>query len=65
MSLVRAPELGIERFANDANRKHWSNASAADKNTIIRAVYQQVLASSICWPANGSVVPNRCSVTAI
>jgi len=43
MSLVRAPELGIERFVNDANRQHWSNASDADKNTIIRAVYQQVL----------------------
>ena len=43
MSLVRAPELGIERFVNDANRQHWSNASDADKNTTIRAVYQQVL----------------------
>jgi hypothetical protein len=43
MSLVRAPELGIERFANNASREHWSNASDADKNTTIRAVYQQVL----------------------
>jgi len=43
MSLLRAPQLGIERFANDANKEHWSNASDADKNTIIRAVYQQVL----------------------
>jgi hypothetical protein len=43
MSLVRAPELGIARFANDANKEHRSYASEADKNTILRAVYQQVL----------------------
>ncbi|MFN7899570.1 MAG: phycobilisome rod-core linker polypeptide [Synechococcaceae cyanobacterium] len=43
MSLVNAPYLGIERFANDRNKENWSNASEEDKRTIIRAVYQQVL----------------------
>ena len=43
MSLVRAAVLGIERFASDANREHRTNASEADKNATIRAVYQQVL----------------------
>jgi hypothetical protein len=43
MTLVNAPYLGIERFANDRNKENWSNASDADKTTIIRTVYQQVL----------------------
>ncbi|MFM8276340.1 MAG: phycobilisome rod-core linker polypeptide [Cyanobium sp.] len=43
MTLVNAPYLGIERFANDRNKEHWSNASEEDKRTIIRAVYRQVL----------------------
>ena len=43
MTLVNAPYLGIERFANDRNKENWANASSEDKNTIIRAVYQQVL----------------------
>jgi hypothetical protein len=43
MSLVKAPDLGIERFANGQNKEHWRHASASDKRTVIRAVYQQVL----------------------
>ena len=43
MSLVNAPALGIERFANGQHKEHWQHASANDKTTIIRAVYQQVL----------------------
>jgi hypothetical protein len=43
MSLVKAPALGIERFANGQNKEHWQNASSDDKQRIIRAVYQQVL----------------------
>ena len=43
MALVNAPYLGIERYANDRNKENWSNATDQDKNTIIRAVYQQVL----------------------
>jgi hypothetical protein len=43
MTLVNAPYLGIERFANDRNKENWSNASDQDKSTIIRAVYRQVL----------------------
>ena len=43
MTLVNAPYLGIERYANDRNKENWANASDQDKNTIIRAVYQQVL----------------------
>jgi phycoerythrin-associated linker protein len=43
MTLVNAPYLGIERFANSRNKENWSNASNEDKATIIRAVYQQVL----------------------
>ena len=43
MSLVKAPELGIERFANGQNKEHWKHASDSEKSTIIRAVYQQVL----------------------
>ncbi|MCS5697793.1 phycobilisome linker polypeptide [Cyanobium sp. FGCU-52] len=43
MTLVNAPYLGIERFANDRNKENWSNASDQDKSVIIRAVYRQVL----------------------
>jgi len=43
MTLVNAPYLGIERYANDRNKENWTNASDQDKTTIIRAVYQQVL----------------------
>jgi len=43
MSLVKAPDLGIERFANGQNKEHWRHASDSEKRTIIRAVYQQVL----------------------
>jgi phycoerythrin-associated linker protein len=43
MTLVNAPYLGIERFANDRNKENWSNASDQDKRTIVRTVYQQVL----------------------
>jgi hypothetical protein len=43
MSLVRAPQLGIERFANDRDKESWSIAASEDKDTIIRSVYQQVL----------------------
>ena len=43
MSLVKAPALGIERFANGQHKEHWRHASSGDKSTIIRAVYQQVL----------------------
>jgi phycoerythrin-associated linker protein len=43
MTLVNAPYLGIERFANDRNKENWSNASGQDKSVIVRAVYRQVL----------------------
>ena len=43
MTLLRAAELGIDRYANDRDKESWSIAAADDKNTLIRAVYQQVL----------------------
>ena len=43
MTLVRAAELGIDRFANDRDQENWAVSSAADKDVLIRAVYQQVL----------------------
>ncbi len=43
MTLVNAPYLGIERFANNRNKENWSIASEQDRSTILRAVYQQVL----------------------
>jgi hypothetical protein len=43
MALVNAPYLGLERFNNERNKEHWSNASDNDNSTILRAVYQQVL----------------------
>ena len=42
MSLVKAPALGIERFATGAQKEHWRHGSDQDKRVIIRAVYQQV-----------------------
>lgn len=43
MTLVRAAELGIDRYANDRDKESWAIASAEDKDTLIRAVYQQVI----------------------
>ena len=43
MSLANAAYLGLERFANDANKENWASSSTDDKATLIRAVYQQVL----------------------
>ncbi|HYP04480.1 MAG TPA: phycobilisome rod-core linker polypeptide, partial [Cyanobium sp.] len=43
MTLVQAPRLGIDRFANDRNLESRAQASDGDKSTIIRSVYQQVL----------------------
>ncbi|MCP9929054.1 phycobilisome rod-core linker polypeptide [Cyanobium sp. CH-040] len=43
MALLKAPVLGIERYANDRDKENWAQASSEDRNTIIRAVYQQVL----------------------
>ncbi|EDY37523.1 hypothetical protein CPCC7001_402 [Cyanobium sp. PCC 7001] len=43
MALVKAPVLGIERFAGARNKENWAHASEDDRATIIRAVYQQVL----------------------
>jgi hypothetical protein len=43
MTLVRAAQLGIDRFANDAGKESWSLASAEEQSTLIRAVYRQVL----------------------
>lgn len=43
MTLIRAPYLGIERFANDRNKEGWITDSDNDKSLTIRAVYQQVL----------------------
>ena len=43
MTLVRAAELGIDRFANDRGKENWSVASPAAREAIIHAVYRQVL----------------------
>jgi hypothetical protein len=43
MALLHAPYLGIDRYANDRDIESWNGASDQDKNTIIRAVYRQVL----------------------
>ena len=37
MSLVRAPQLGIERFANDRDKESWTIAASEDRDTIIRS----------------------------
>jgi len=43
MALLQASYLGIERFANDRDRESWQVAAEDDRETIIRAVYRQVL----------------------
>ena len=43
MTLVRAAELGIDRFANDRDKENWSAAAAVDRDALIYAVYRQVL----------------------
>ena len=43
MSLVKAPELGIERFATGRHQESWAHATSGDQRSLIRAVYQQVL----------------------
>ena len=43
MTLVNASYLGIERFADDRNKENWAISSQNDKDTLIRAVYKQVL----------------------
>jgi hypothetical protein len=43
MTLVNASYLGIERFADDRNKENWAISSQNDKDTLIRAVYRQVL----------------------
>lgn len=43
MTLVNASYLGIERFADDRNKENWAVSSQNDKDTLIRAVYKQVL----------------------
>jgi len=43
MTLVNASYLGIERFADDRNKENWATGSQNDKDTLIRAVYKQVL----------------------
>ena len=42
MTLVRAPEPGVDRYASDRDKESWAVASAEDKHAIIRAVYQSV-----------------------
>ena len=43
MTLVNAAYLGIERFANDRDNENWAVGSSQDKETLIRAIYRQVL----------------------
>jgi len=43
MALLKAAQLGIERFAGSRNKESWAHASVDERNTIIRAAYQQVL----------------------
>ena len=43
MALLKAAQLGIERFAGSRNKESWAHASGDERNTIIRAAYQQVL----------------------
>lgn len=43
MTLINAPYLGIQRYSSERNKENWASASDSDKNTILRAVYQQVL----------------------
>jgi len=43
MTLVNASYLGIERFADDRHKENWAISSQNDKDTLIRAVYRQIL----------------------
>jgi len=43
MALLKAAQLGIERFAGSRHKESWAHASMDERNTIIRAAYQQVL----------------------
>jgi hypothetical protein len=43
MALLKAAQLGIERFASSRNKESWAHASVDERKTIIRAAYQQVL----------------------
>jgi len=43
MTLANAAYLGIERFAPGRNKENWLNGSEADVNSLITAVYKQVL----------------------
>jgi hypothetical protein len=42
MALLKAAQLGIERFAASRNKESWAQASVDERNTVIRAAYQQV-----------------------
>jgi hypothetical protein len=46
MSLVKAPALGIERFASGLNKENWNHASDSDKRTIFAPC------TSRCWAGN-------------
>jgi phycoerythrin-associated linker protein len=43
MTLANAAYLGIERYANNRVNENWTTGSAADKATLIHAVYRQVM----------------------
>ena len=43
MTLANAAYLGIERYANNRVNENWTTGSAADKATLIHAIYRQVL----------------------
>ena len=43
MTLLRAAELGIDRFAHDADTENWSVAGPDERQVCIAAVYKQVL----------------------
>jgi hypothetical protein len=43
MTLLRAAELGIDRFAHDADTENWSVAGPDELQVCIAAVYKQVL----------------------
>ena len=43
MTLANAAYLGIERYSNNRVNENWTTGSAADKATLIHAVYRQVM----------------------
>ena len=43
MTLANAAYLGIQRYANNRVNENWTTGSAADKATLIHAVYRQVM----------------------